>query len=401
VKIAYFDCICGISGNMTLGAMIAAGLPAETLISELKKIHLHGWELKIENVTKKGISATHLDVIESHHHHHHHEEEDNKHHHHPHRGLYDIIKIIDDSHLHEDIKETAKKIFTRLGEAEADVHGTTPDKVHFHEVGAVDAIIDIVGTAIGLHHLEIDKVYASAIPTGNGWVNCAHGTLPIPAPATAYLLRGAQIAHTDIQGELTTPTGAAIVTTLAESFDNMPAMKIINIGYGAGTKEFDIPNVMRIFIGETTDDKTSDKIISLEFNLDDCTGEAIGYLMEKTLQTGALDIFYTPVQMKKNRPGVMVTVLCKEQNEHDIVRLLLQESTTLGIRRTEITRYILPRNIITVTTPLGEIRVKTSEYEGKVKYAPEYEDCKKIAESLKIPLIDVFNLAISQMIKND
>ncbi len=380
---------------MTLGAMIAAGLSTDILINELNKVHLHGWELKIDNVVKKGIAAIHLDVIEKHHHHH-----DNHEHHHPHRGLYDIIEIINDSHLHSDIKNTAIKIFTRLGEAEADVHGTTPDKVHFHEVGAVDAIIDIVGAAIGIFHLGIEKVYASAIPTGNGWVKCAHGTLPIPAPATAYLLRGANIANNDIQGELTTPTGAAIITTLAEGYCNLPAMKINNIGYGAGTKDFDIPNVMRIFIGEN-DEKKIDRVISLEFNVDDCSGESIGYLMEKTLQNGALDIFYTPVQMKKNRPGVMVTVLCKHQDEDNIVRLLLSESTTLGIRRNEITRYILPREIVIVATPLGDIRVKTTTFEGIKKFAPEYEDCKKIAENSNIPLTEVFNTAIHHLMKND
>lgn len=387
MRLAYFDCLSGISGNMVLGAMLACGLPEATLRDGLTRLHLHGWSLSAERVMRQGIQAVYVTVHEQAHHHHGHDE-----HHHPHRGLGDILRIIDASDLSPRVKQTASAIFTRLGEAEAAVHGTTPDQVHFHEVGAIDAIIDIVGSVIGLEALGIDRIMASPLPLGHGWITCAHGVFPVPAPATAMLMRGVPIAETDIEAELVTPTGAAIVTTLAERFGSLPGMTVAQVGYGAGSHELPRPNVLRLFIGDHAPQAATD-IVGLETNLDDVSGEVAGYLMERLFAAGALDVFYTPIQMKKNRPGVLVRVLCAPQDEATMTDILFRETTTLGVRHLAYTRTTLPREVREVMTPFGGVRVKMSRWDDVARAEPEYEDCRALAEAQQVPLQTVYQAA--------
>ena len=397
MRIAYFDCLSGISGNMVLGAMLACGLEETELLGGLAGLPLHGWKLTAERVMKRGISAIHVDVAEQHHEH---EMGQGEHHHHPHRGLGDILHLIEHGDLSPRVKKTASAIFTRLGQAEAEVHGTTPDQVHFHEVGAVDAIIDIVGTAVGLEALGIDRVLASPLPLGRGWVTCAHGTFPIPAPATALLVRGVPIVESDIDAELVTPTGAAIITTLAERFAPLPGMTVGQVGYGAGSKELIRPNVLRLFLGEETAEGAAEivggaptEIVGLETNLDDLPGEILGYLMDRLFAAGALDVFYTPIQMKKNRPGVLVRVLCAPGEVDACTGILFAETTTLGVRRTLYTRAVLPREFRTVDTPYGPVRLKISRWHDIERAEPEYEDCRTLAEEHGVPLLAVYRAA--------
>jgi uncharacterized protein (TIGR00299 family) protein len=326
------------------------------------------------------------------------EEETDQHHsasHHPHRGLRDILALIQSSELSQRVKEVACAIFTRLGEAEAAVHGTTPDEVHFQEVGAVDALVDIVGAAIGLEALGIEQVIASPLPLGHGWVTCAHGEFPVPAPATARLVAGIPIAETSIEAELVTPTGAAIISTLAAQFGPLPAMTVRTVGYGAGSHDLPRPNVLRLFLGEATPSSASvpEHIIGLETNLDDVPGEVLGYLMDRLFAAGALDVFYSPIQMKKNRPGVLVRVLCAPGDEVICTDLLVRETTTLGVRRLPYERMVLPREVRRVETPYGAVRVKVSRW-GEVERAePEYEDCRLLAGQQGVPLREIYRLA--------
>lgn len=387
MRIAYFDCLSGISGNMILGALLACGLEKAVLLRELRKLPLAGWALSVERVLRRGISATHVSVDEQAHGHGH------GHHHHPHRGLGDILQLIADSELSAAVKAKAAAIFTRLGEAEAAVHGTTPDQVHFHEVGAVDAIVDIVGAAIGLDALGIERIVASPLPLGQGWITCAHGEFPVPAPATAMLVQGVPIAETTIEGELVTPTGAAIITTLAARFGPLPAMTVRHAGYGAGTRDLPRPNVLRLFIGDEAAETAPATVVGLETNLDDLPGEVTGYLMDRLFAAGALDVFFSPIQMKKNRPGVLVRVLCTPEDEAICTDLLFRETTTLGVRRTTYGRAVLPREIRTVATPLGPVRVKVSCWDGIERAEPEFEDCRRLAETLGLPLVQVYQAA--------
>lgn len=390
MRVAYFDCLSGISGNMTIAALLACGLPPEQLREQLALLHLAGWKLNVTLVQRRGIQAHYVEVdTEAHVHDHagHHQ------HHQPHRGLRDILSLIDDSGLSARVKRTAGAIFTRLGEAEAAVHGTTPDQVHFHEVGALDAIIDVVGTAIGLEALDIERVYASPLPLGQGWVNCAHGTFPIPAPATAMLVRGVPIVATDIEAELVTPTGAAIITTLAERFGPLPGMTVREVGYGAGSHDLPRPNVLRLFLGDEAVVTPACDIIGLETNLDDLPGEVIGYLMDRLFAAGALDVFFSPIQMKKNRPGVLVRVLCAPQDEGGCTEILFRETTTLGIRRQPFTRTVLPRETRTVETPYGTVHVKISRWGENERAEPEYDDCRALAEARGVPLREVYQAA--------
>jgi pyridinium-3,5-bisthiocarboxylic acid mononucleotide nickel chelatase len=378
-RIAYFDCFSGISGNMTLGALLACGLSEAALREGLQQLHLPGWDLAISRVQKCGIAATHVHVDDGHHAHDHG-------HHHPHRGLGDILTLIAASGLPTRVRERASAIFTRLGEAEARVHGTTPDQVHFHEVGAVDAIVDIVGTAIGLEALGVERVVCSPLPLGSGWVTCAHGEFPVPAPAVAELVKDAPTVESDIVAELVTPTGAAIVTTLTERFGPLPGMTVRTVGYGAGTRDLARPNVLRLFIGESAAESAPTEVVGLECNLDDVTGEVLGYLMDRLFAAGALDVFYTAIQMKKNRPGVLVRVLCTASDEAVCTGMLFAETTTLGVRRLSMSRVTLPRASRTVETPYGPVRVKESEWNGEKRAVPEYEDCRARAEACGVPL---------------
>lgn len=391
MQIAYFDCISGISGNMALGAMIACGLDVEYLRTELAKLPIGSWELSATQVQKLGIAATHVEVDDHPHHH------DHSHHHHQqhqHRGLADILAIINAADLAGSVKMKATAVFTRLAEAEAKVHGSTMEEVHFHEVGAIDAIIDIVGFCIGIETLAIERIVSSPLPLGSGWVKCAHGVFPVPAPATALLTEGFPIASTDIEAELVTPTGAALITTLAASFGPLPTMKVLQVGYGAGTRDLPRPNVLRLFLGEVAE--TTDapvEIVGLEVNLDDTTGETLGYAMDSLFAAGALDVFFSPIQMKKNRPGILLQVLCSPADEAACADVLFRETTTLGVRRTTYTRTVLPRRQVNVSTPWGDVRMKVSTWNGVERAAPEYEDCRQLAEKYTIPLQQIYAAA--------
>lgn len=367
---------------MILGAMIAAGLDEGELRGDLAKLPLEGYRIDIQRVKKQGIAAVKFDV---------HAEGD-----HGHRHLHHITRIIDAADLAPRVKERATRIFTRLAEAEAKIHGSTIEKVHFHEVGAVDAIIDIVGASIGVERLGIERIACSPIPTGNGTVTCQHGVMPVPAPATAELLAGVPLADCDEMGELTTPTGAAILTTLCRDFGPIPAMRIGRIGYSAGTRDGKRrPNVLRLIIGDAAPGPAEhDEIVQLEANLDDCTGEQIAYAMERLFEAGALDVFHTPVTMKKSRPGVVMSVLAPIEKESECERVLFAETTTFGVRRSVHTRRKLTRRLDTVKTPHGEIRVKVGLLGNDVvRIAPEYEDCAAAARKAGVPLTDVMTAA--------
>ncbi len=386
MRIAYFDCISGISGNMALGAMLDCGLNIDYLRAELAKLPIGEWTLTATQVQKLGIAATHVDVDD-----HPHQHEHGHGHHHPHRNLADILAIINAADLAYGVREKATAVFTRLAEAEAQVHGSTIEEVHFHEVGAIDAIIDIVGFCIGIEELGIERIISSPLPLGNGWVKCAHGVFPVPAPATALLTAGFPIATTDIEAELVTPTGAALITTLAESFGPLPAMVLKQVGYGAGTKELPRPNVLRLFLGETAyASEAPEEIIGLEVNLDDTTGETLGYAMDRLFAVGALDVFFTAIQMKKNRHGILLQVLCTPDLEDACTNIIFRETTTLGVRRTCYTRTVLPRRHVSVPTIWGEVRMKVSCWNGIERAAPEYEDCRQLAEEHNIPLQQIY-----------
>ena len=385
MKLAYFDCFSGISGDMTLGALLDAGCDVEYLRSELRGLRVPGWELSAEKVWKNGMAATYARVTT---------EDQQKH-----RSLSAILEILKNSQLAPAVRERAGAIFQKLGEAEARVHDVPLEKIHFHEVGAVDAIVDIVGACIGFHALGIEKFACSPLNVGGGTAKMAHGVLPVPAPATANLLQGKPTYSNGVQRELVTPTGAAIVATLCDSFGPQPAMSVSAIGYGAGTVDLEgQPNVLRVMIGEAAE-KTApagDQEISvIEANLDDMNPQIYGYFQEKALAAGALDVFTTPVQMKKNRPGTLLTVLCRPADAQALMALIFAETTTFGVRSHTAQRRVLPRESVKVKTKFGEVRVKLSRVNGRVLHAtPEYEDCRKLAEEKNVPLQRVINEAL-------
>ena len=387
MKLAYFDCFSGISGDMTLGALVDAGVPLEQLRVELQGLDVPGWEITAEKVWKNGMSATHVNV----------KAEDT----HTHRSLTTILGIFEKSKLAGPIKERASAIFHKLGEAEASVHDVPIEKIHFHEVGAVDAIVDIVGACVGFSALEIEQFACSALNVGGGTAKMAHGVLPVPAPATAKLLVGKPTYSNGVLKELVTPTGAAIVATLCDSFGAQPAMAVSAIGYGAGTTDLEgQPNVMRLMIGDAMQKNewgAEETIRVLEANLDDMNPQIYGYFLEKALAAGALDVFATPVQMKKNRPGMLITVLCQATDERKFQEMLFAETTTLGVRSTLAQRRILPREWVKVNTRFGEVRVKVARVNGQVRQAsPEFEDCRKLAEVKNVPLQAVLEEAMRE-----
>lgn len=379
MKIAYFNCFSGASGDMILGALLDAGLDFEMLKTELAKLPFTGYELQKSHIVKKGISATKFDVKIPHEHHH--------------RGLHKIFSIIDESTLSEDIKSTSKAIFQRLGEAEAKIHKKSVDKIHFHEVGAVDAIIDIVGAVIGFQLLGIDKIYASPLHVGSGTVDCAHGILPVPAPATAELLKSVPVYSKDVEGELVTPTGAAILSTLSEAFGDMPAMTIVETGYGAGGHDLEIPNVLRIMIGEAKELSDRDVTQLIQTNIDDMNPQFYEHIMERLFANGALDVYMTPIIMKKNRPGIILNVLGHPSSCQKLTDIIFSETTTLGIRLSDMKkRHILKREFITLKTPWGEAKGKVRTLEsGEKTVSPEYEDCKRLAQENNIPIQSVYD----------
>jgi pyridinium-3,5-bisthiocarboxylic acid mononucleotide nickel chelatase len=381
MKTAYFDCFSGISGDMMLGALVDVGADIVQIEAELRRLPVSGWKISAEKVKRGGLAATRVLVETSEHHHH--------------RSLSTILNLIQQAGLAPRVVERASSIFTRLGEAEARMHGVPIERVHFHEVGAVDAIVDIVGTSVGFESLAIDECVCSRLNVGGGMVKAAHGNLPVPAPATAELLRGAPTYSNGILHELVTPTGAAIVRTLASSFGTQPAMSVSAIGYGAGATELaEQPNVLRIMIGESaTQEKGAlqeGTIVVLEANVDDMNPQLYGYFAERALEAGALDVFSTSIQMKKNRPGQLVTVLCDAAKTHDLTELILRETTTIGVRHSTAGRHTLQRESISVKTPLGSIAVKVARLNGKILNAvPEYEECRKFAMEHSLPLKEV------------
>ncbi|HEV2617135.1 MAG TPA: nickel pincer cofactor biosynthesis protein LarC [Candidatus Acidoferrales bacterium] len=385
MKLAYFDCFSGISGDMALGALVDAGVVLRELEAELRKLKLDGWKISAEKVQRKSIRATKVNV----------ETQETRHH----RHLSPILKMIEDAALAPRATERARRIFQRLGEAEATVHNISVEKVHFHEVGAVDSIIDIVGAAIGFELLGIDGFACSMMDVGGGRVQTEHGLLPVPAPATVELLRGAPTFSSGIEKELVTPTGAAIATTLSTEYVKMPAMNLKTIGYGAGSADLpEQPNVLRLVIGEAIGGGASqhwdESIAVIEANVDDMSPQIYGYFAERALAEGALDIFSTAVQMKKNRPGQLVTLLCEISNRERLIDLIFRETTTIGIRTHEVQRRTLARESVPVETPLGTIRMKISRLNGSVlNAAPEYEDCQRIAAQKGVPLKEVLSAA--------
>src|SRR5580693_5787858 len=385
MKLAYFDCFSGISGDMTLGALVDAGCPVEHLRGELRGLRVAGWELTAEKVWKNGMAATYVKVTT---------EDQSKH-----RSLGAILEILENSELGARVRERAGAIFQKLGEAEARVHDVPLEKIHFHEVGAVDAIVDIVGACIGFHALGIEKFACSPLNVGSGTAKMAHGVLPVPAPATARLLLGKPTYSNGILKELVTPTGAAIVATLCDSFGPQPPMSVSAIGYGAGTADLEgQPNVVRIMIGEAAEKLVAgfdEEIAVIEANLDDMNPQIYGYFLEKALAAGALDVYTTPVQMKKNRPGTLLTVLCKPSDTDALTSMIFAETTTFGVRTTRAQRRILPREHVSVSTTFGEVRIKLSRVNGRIlQVSPEFDDCRKLAVEKNVPLQQVINEAL-------
>jgi pyridinium-3,5-bisthiocarboxylic acid mononucleotide nickel chelatase len=392
MRIAYLDCASGISGDMTLGALVDAGADIAAIQAGIDSLGLPSCRLVGSDVKKRGFRATQITVE--------HEPE------HKHRHLHHITAMIDGSTLTPRQRELAKRIFEKLAEAEAHVHGSTIEKVHFHEVGAVDSIADIVGSAIGFDLLGIDRVVCSPVPTGHGFVEIAHGRCAIPAPATAELLRGVPLAALDVEGELTTPTGAAIVAALADEFGPLPAMTVSRIGYGAGQKDFPQPNLLRILVGEAVaslDAKLqaaehaprTEAIVVLETNIDDATGVAIGHAVERLWDAGALDVSLVPIQMKKGRPGILVSIQAAPADADRMEAILFAETPTLGVRRSTVTRTVLARHELVVETPWGPVSGKLASLpDGSQRFAPEYEVCRELAERCGVSLAEVMRAAI-------
>jgi hypothetical protein len=381
----YFDCFSGISGDMVLGALVDAGADLGFIESELRKLELEGWSISAERVKRGQIFGTRVKVETSESHHH--------------RGLSVILSRIDKAQLAPRAGDRARRIFTRLAEAEAKVHQMPIEQVHFHEVGAVDSIVDIVGAAIGFELLGIDAFACSSLDVGSGQVRTAHGLLPVPAPATAELLKGAPVYTSGIVKELVTPTGAAIATTLSTRYSEIPGMTLSAIGYGAGSADLaEKANVLRILIGDVVTAEPGEHwdapVTVIETNVDDMSPQIYGYFAERVLAAGALDVFSAPVQMKKNRPGLLITMVAEARNVTRLIDLLFRETTTIGVRTHEVRRKTLDREFVAVTTDFGEVKMKVSRMNGTVlNAAPEYEDCQRIAAEKGIPLKQVMATA--------
>jgi uncharacterized protein (TIGR00299 family) protein len=384
---AYFDCFSGISGDMTLGALVDAGLSIDALRSELAKLSLPGYELKTEKVNRSGIAATKAQVII--------DQKIQKS-----RHLSDILSIIEGSSLEPDVKEKCSRIFRRMAAAEAKVHGTIPDKIHFHEVGAVDALVDIVGSVIGLDLLGITQIITSSINVGSGIVQTSHGIFPIPAPATAELLRGIPFYQSSTQFELATPTGAAIISTLSNSSGPLPAMSVDRIAYGAGESDFpDRPNILRLMIGELAANYEEDTSIVIETNIDDMSPQVYDYIMERLMDQGAQDVYLSPIIMKKGRPAILLSVLTDRSRTDALLDIIFHETTSIGARIQEVGRKKLSREIKEVKTVYGKIRVKVSKRGGEIlTVTPEYDDCRRIADEKKVPLKNIVEEAKKQFL---
>lgn len=435
MRIGYLDVFCGLSGDMFLGALVDAGMDLQALVNELHKLPLEGWEVTAREVRKSGLRATKVDVAEAHGHHHHHHHHDE----HQHGGMSadEIIEIIRGGSLREDLVERAVAVVERIAEAEAQAHGVPREQVHFHELGGLDTVIDVCGAVIGLDLLGIERLYCSPLPMAHGYVDTAHGRLPVPPPAVARLVEGVPTYPLDIEGENITPTGAALAVALAD-FSERPPMKITATGLGAGTKDFPIPNMVRLFVGDqveassdgpgvpegpnsrglkrlsgplTAGPDTDDTAVSmrplqaadaaaqmvlLEANLDDMSGEFFGYALEKVFAAGAADVWMTPIVMKKNRPAVMLSALAAAGQADAVAEAILMHTTSFGLRRQVVGRDCLEREHVTVSTPYGEVRVKVGKRGGRVlTAAPEYEDCAAAAQRAGLPLKRIYQAALA------
>jgi hypothetical protein len=392
MKCLYFDCFAGISGDMTLAALIDLGVPQRHITAELRKLKLTGYSVCVSRAMKMGISGKKIAVRVQ------------TREHHRHRSYRDIETLIRKSSLKSGVKERSLDIFLRIAKAEAKVHSTSIDDIHFHEVGALDSLVDIVGSVIGIDYLGAEVFQAPALPLGHGFVKCQHGILPLPAPATVLLLKGVPVCDAGVAGELVTPTGAAIITSYVRQFGGMPAMTVAATGYGAGTMDLpDRPNMLRLMLGETQDAAGADWVWVLETNIDDMNPEHAGYVMERLFAAGALDVMLTPVYMKKNRPGVLLTVICADQARSQLTRVLFQETTTAGIRSGRMQRTVLQRRQGSIQTRFGRMKVKIFTGEAGEYAMPEFEECRRAAQKHGVPLKTVYEevIACSKKVKRE
>ncbi len=388
MKTVYFDCFAGISGDMVIGALIDAGVNSAFIEKTAESLGLTGFEISTEKILKNGISGTSFKV---------HTTKDQ-----PHRKLSDITDIIMRSGLHESVKDHSLIIFNNIAKAEAHIHLKPIEEIHFHEIGAVDSIIDICCAAAAIHEMKIQRIVSSPLNTGRGFIKTAHGQLPVPAPATAEILKGIPVYSTDTNAELTTPTGAAIIAHYALSYTPIPEMKINSIGYGAGSRNLDIPNLLRVYIGETAalEGVLSDEIIEIETSIDDMNPEFYSYLFNVLFDDGALDVVLIPVFMKKNRPGHILKVITPPEKSESVISRIFTETSTSGVRITNTSRRILARKTVTVETPYGTVKVKIHEMNGKtVTVSPEYEECRILAAENDIPLKRVYDSALQEAYK--
>ncbi len=426
MKILYYDCFCGISGDMNLAALVDLGVPKEYLIQELSRLNLNSEiELKIERSAKLGITGTRVDVIlkdelnekiniseqvlHEHNHEHldHHSDQEGHHrcehsheHEHHHRNLKDIEEIINLSDLSDKVKKLSLNMFMKVAEAEAKIHGKDLYEVHFHEVGATDSIVDMVGAAICLEYLKVDKIIASTVQVGGGFVKCAHGLMPVPAPATVEILKDIPINSGIVQFETTTPTGAAILAANATEFTQKVDFSIKKIGYGIGHRDLEIPNVLRVYLGEKETSAKQEEQYILETNIDDMNPELYGYVEEKLFEAKALDVFKTAIFMKKGRPGIKLSVLTNEKCEKDVLDVIFEETTSIGVRKFKVEKIMLNREFSKVKTEFGDITIKKSYYKGKlVKYKPEYEECKTIAKEKNVSIDKIYKAVYKQDIE--
>jgi pyridinium-3,5-bisthiocarboxylic acid mononucleotide nickel chelatase len=382
MKIAYFDCIAGASGDMLLGALLDAGFDESVLHAGLANLNLPGFDVTVTRLLKNGLSALKVNVAV---------QEDL-----PSRTLLEIEEIITNSSLPDSIQQQANQVFRTLAEVEAKIHHHPVDQIHLHELGGLDTIIDVVGVLLGLDHLQIQQVYASPLPMARGFVNSAHGPLPLPAPATLALLEGVPLYGTDMQAELVTPTGAVLLKSLVTEFSAIPSMNLKHIGYGAGQRDLPIPNLVRVLIGNQEAETTADgeTLVLIETNIDDLNPEIYDYVFSRLFAAGALDVFLSPILMKKNRPASLLSVLSKPADVSRMTEILFAETSTIGVRQHLVNRFALPRQIQSVETPYGSVRIKIAHLaSGKLKAAPEYDDCRLIAEKHGIPLREVYHLA--------
>jgi pyridinium-3,5-bisthiocarboxylic acid mononucleotide nickel chelatase len=408
-EILYYDCFAGISGDMNLSALIDIGVNEQYLVDELGKLKLDGYHIKISSDMRRGISGTKVEVVlendEAHEHSHSdntsHKHGDHQHQHHEHRSFKEIKKLIKTSNLSDFVKNKSVEIFLKLAEAEGKVHNKPIEDVHFHEVGAIDSIVDIVGAAICIDYLKPSKIIASRIELGSGMVRCAHGMFPVPAPATLDVLKGIPVKTGTVPFEATTPTGASILAVMVDEFVDRHNFKVQKIGYGIGHKDSEVPNVLRVMLCKDEQQAfLTESAIVIECNIDDMNPEIYDSVFENLFENGAQDVFLTNIAMKKSRPAVTLSVLCKPSLLNDIVQILLSSTSTLGVRTYEVQKYFLEREIVEITTSLGKVKVKKAWMGDIVKYKPEYDDCSKIAKEKNIPILQVINQINKEIDRN-